>query len=75
HPYLEAEVRYAVRHEMALTPLDFLARRTRLAFLDRKAAEQALPRVTELMAQELSWDSAASSRRRDQALGMLASAI
>ena len=42
---IEAEVVYAVHHEAAETPEDFLARRTRLAFLDTAAAEQALPRV------------------------------
>ena len=42
---IEAEVVYAVQHEAAETPEDFLARRTRLAFLDAAAAEQALPRV------------------------------
>ena len=45
HPMIEAEVVYAVQHEAAETPEDFLARRTRLAFLDTAAAEQALPRV------------------------------
>jgi hypothetical protein len=45
HPMLEAEVIYAVRHEMCERPDDFIARRTRLAFLDVAATEQALPRV------------------------------
>jgi glycerol-3-phosphate dehydrogenase len=55
-PYLEAEVIYAVRHEMACTPLDVLARRTRLAFLDTSAALGAVPRVVELMGRELGWN-------------------
>ncbi|EFJ49807.1 hypothetical protein VOLCADRAFT_80593 [Volvox carteri f. nagariensis] len=58
HPFLEAEVVYCVRHEYCQTPDDFLARRTRLAFLDARAALRALPRVVELMAAELGWDSA-----------------
>ena len=53
HPYLEAEVIYAVEHEYALTALDVLARRTRLAFVDVKAAKDCLPRVIELMAPRL----------------------
>ncbi|MFC6919193.1 glycerol-3-phosphate dehydrogenase/oxidase [Meiothermus taiwanensis] len=56
-PYLEAEVVYAVRHEMACTPMDVLARRTRLAFLDTSAALGAVPRVAELMGRELGWDA------------------
>ncbi|KAG2438924.1 hypothetical protein HYH02_010718 [Chlamydomonas schloesseri] len=58
HPFLEAEVVYAVRHEYCHTPQDFLARRTRLAFLDARAALAALPRVVELMAAECGWDGA-----------------
>jgi glycerol-3-phosphate dehydrogenase len=36
-PYLEAEVVHAARHEYALHAEDVIARRTRLAFLDRRA--------------------------------------
>eukprot|EP00775_Hariotina_reticulata_P006063 gene6063-6301_t len=56
-PYLEAEVVHACRHEYCTTVEDFLARRTRLAFLDVAAAEAAIPRVAELMAAELRWGS------------------
>ena len=45
HPQLEAEVVYTARHEYCESAEDFLARRTRLAFLDIEAARQALPRV------------------------------
>ena len=41
HPVLEAEVVYAARHEFCATACDFLARRSRLAFLDVAAARQA----------------------------------
>ena len=54
-PELEAEVVYAVRHEFCCTVEDFLARRTRLAFKDTKAARDALPRVVALMGRELRW--------------------
>ncbi|MGN6619062.1 MAG: FAD-dependent oxidoreductase [Ilyomonas sp.] len=52
-PYIEAEVVWAVRHEMARTVEDVLARRLRILFLDAKAAIKAAPRVAELMAKEL----------------------
>lgn len=45
HPVLEAEVVYAVHHEYCETPEDFIARRSRLAFLDHRACEEALPKV------------------------------
>ena len=57
YPYVDGEVRYAVRHEYAQTAADILARRTRLAFLNAQAALEALPRVIDLMAEELGWDS------------------
>lgn len=55
HPVLEAEVVYAVHHEYCETPEDFIARRSRLAFLDHRACEEALPRVrpTALLPAEL----------------------
>ncbi|KAF8977616.1 mitochondrial glycerol-3-phosphate dehydrogenase [Entomortierella lignicola] len=56
YPYIEAEVRYAVRREYACTAVDVLARRLRLAFLNVHAAAEALPRIVEIMADELKWD-------------------
>ncbi|KAJ9149987.1 Glycerol-3-phosphate dehydrogenase [Pleurostoma richardsiae] len=56
YPFVDGEVRYAVRHEYAQTATDVLARRTRLAFLNAQAALEALPRVIDIMAQELNWD-------------------
>jgi len=55
HPHVEAEIRHAARNEMAETASDFLARRTRLAFVDAAAAEQCVARVVSVMASELSW--------------------
>lgn len=56
HPVLEAEVLYAARCELAERVVDVLARRMPLALLDTEAAKQAVPRVLEIMAKELSWD-------------------
>ena len=55
HALLEAEIVFACRQELACTAVDVLARRTRISFLDAQAAMEALPRVLELMAKELSW--------------------
>ena len=52
---IDAEIRYAVRHEYALTAVDVLARRTRLSFLNARAALDALPYVVDIMADELGW--------------------
>ena len=55
-PYIQAEVIWAVRQEMARTIEDILARRIRLLFLDAKAAVNAAPKIAELMANELGYD-------------------
>jgi len=52
-PYTLAEVVWAARHEMARTIEDILARRTRILFLDARAAIEAAPLVARLLAQEL----------------------
>ncbi|KAI9451388.1 DAO-domain-containing protein [Russula earlei] len=63
YPFLEAEVRYAVRHEYALTATDVISRRLRLSFLNAYAALEALPRIVDIMAEELNWNAA---RRRQE---------
>ena len=70
-PFLEAEVVWAVRHELAQTALDVLARRTRVAFVDQAAAKAALPKVVELLAAELDWDTERQRRETVDALGRL----
>ena len=62
-PYTGAEVVWAVRHELALTLEDVLARRTRALFLNARAALRMAPRVAELMARELGRDAAWQSRQ------------
>ncbi|XP_020584923.1 glycerol-3-phosphate dehydrogenase SDP6, mitochondrial isoform X1 [Phalaenopsis equestris] len=61
YPFLEAEVAYCARHEYCESTVDFIARRSRLAFLDTDAARRAIPRVIEILASEHKWDK---SRRK-----------
>jgi glycerol-3-phosphate dehydrogenase len=65
-PFLEAEVIFAVRHEWAVRAEDILARRTRLAFLNKDAALLAIPRVVELMGTELGWSAERRSLERQR---------
>jgi len=44
--------------EYACTAVDVIARRMRLAFLNVQAAEEALPEVIDIMAEELKWSKA-----------------
>lgn len=70
---IEAEVRYAVRHEYAQTAVDVIARRCRLSFLNVQAALGALPRVVEIMAEDLGWNHSRQRAEIDRATKFLAS--
>ena len=70
---IEAEVRYAVRHEYAQTAVDVIARRCRLSFLNAQATLRALPRVVEIMAEDLGWNHSRQRAEIDRATKFLAS--
>jgi glycerol-3-phosphate dehydrogenase len=65
-PFLEAEVAWGVRHELALTVDDILSRRLRLSpeLGDGSVAAAAALRVAEIMGHELAWSD---DRRRQEA--------
>lgn len=67
YPFIDGELVYAVRYEYARTAVDFLARRTRLAFLNCRAAYEALPRVVEVMAEELNWSDIRQKKEYEDA--------
>jgi glycerol-3-phosphate dehydrogenase len=71
YPYIEAEVRYAVR-EYARTVEDVVCLRTRLAYLNVAAAREAIPRVAEIMAEELGWTEEATLDQIAQAKAAVA---
>ncbi|PCH39804.1 DAO-domain-containing protein [Wolfiporia cocos MD-104 SS10] len=73
YPFIEAEVRYAARHEYAETAIDVIARRCRLSFLNAQAALDALPMVVEIMAEERKWSKARKVEETAAATRFLAS--
>ncbi|MBN8824706.1 MULTISPECIES: FAD-dependent oxidoreductase [unclassified Spirosoma] len=56
-PYLQAEVVYQVREEMAMTLRDVLARRWRVELSDWQLTIQLAPIVAHIMADELGWST------------------
>ena len=59
HPGFEvtkAEVVYQIKNEMVVSVFDLLLRRSRLAFLDKQAATEALPILLDLLGNENGWD-------------------
>ena len=73
YPFIDGEIRYAVRHEYAQTAVDVLARRTRLAFLNAQAALEALPTVIDLMTEELGWSKKRQEKEWHDTVQFLAS--
>jgi glycerol-3-phosphate dehydrogenase len=61
-PYLLAELRHAVRHEMALTLGDLLVRRTPVAFETRDHGRAAARRAAPYVARWLGWSAADAER-------------
>src|SRR5579863_1546099 len=57
-PVIQAEIVYCIRHEMAETIEDLLARRTGAQMYGWKQALQAAPVVRSLLGNEKNWDSA-----------------
>ncbi len=56
-PYIRAEVVYACRQEMAMTPYDVLGRRTSITLEDRRRGLGVLDEVAAIMAKEYSWSA------------------
>jgi glycerol-3-phosphate dehydrogenase len=75
YPYVEAEIVWAAREEMAETVMDVLARRLRLAFLDQGAARGSVGRVAAILARELGWDGARVAAEVREAEAQLATAL
>jgi glycerol-3-phosphate dehydrogenase len=75
HPILEAEIVYAVRNEMAERVIDVLARRISIALLDTQAARIAVPRVREIMCNELGWSKERCKEETDLTEQRLSEAI
>nr|POF10135.1 glycerol-3-phosphate dehydrogenase, mitochondrial [Quercus suber] len=73
YPFVDGEVRYAVRHEYAQTAVDVVARRTRLAFLNAQATLEALPTIIDLMADELGWSASRKQREWTDSVAFLGS--
>lgn len=57
-PYRVGEVVWGARYEMARTVEDVLARRTRALLLNARASQVVAPKVAELLAAELGFDTA-----------------
>ena len=67
--------RSRVPQECALTAVDVIARRTRLAYMDAGAAAEALPAIVDLMAGPLKWTQARKREETERAHAFLATMV
>jgi glycerol-3-phosphate dehydrogenase len=72
-PFIQAEVVYQVREEMAVTLRDVLARRWRLELSDWQVTAQLAPQVADLMGTELGWSNTYRIEQIQAYQGLLAS--
>ena len=56
YPYLEEEIDFACKNEMATSLADMLSLRFRLAYLDSSAAAVIAPKVADVMGRALGWN-------------------
>ena len=55
-PFVECEVLYGIRHEMAIKPNDIVCRRVPISFIHTEVtSKDVLPRVVEIMGNEFEW--------------------
>lgn len=66
-PFMEEEIEYMCKHEMATTVKDVLTLRMRLAYVNSEAAKAAIPRVADLMAISLKWSKKEKQAQIQQA--------
>ena len=67
-PFLEAEVLFAIREQMAQKPNDVLCRRVPISFLDQEVAQtQVLSKVVDIFAKEKKWDAKKKAQELSEA--------
>jgi len=67
YPFIEEEIEYTCKHEMAITVKDMLTLRMRLAYLNSELAKEAIPKVADLMGDVLKWDKKEKAKQIKQA--------
>lgn len=72
-PFTIAELKYSLKYEYIRHPLDFLARRTRLAFLNARQALNSVDGVVEIMRNEFNWTDEVAERLSKEAKDYISS--
>ncbi len=80
-PYILGEISYAIKHEMAQTIEDVVARRTRALLINQPGLLESLEKISQVVANGLGWDEdtrkarveefMASTRKRSEFAGLV----
>ena len=74
YPFVESEVLYSVQSEMAVKPNDVVCRRVPISVIDVDAAKNTiLPKVVEIMGNELGWTPETRKQELQEAIDGLVS--
>lgn len=65
-PYIMAEVVYAARYEMSMRLIDFMFRRTQLAFRLRDHGRSVVQNLVNVMSKELGWSAESLAKEMAQ---------
>ena len=65
-PFIKAEVIYTIEYEFVKKPIDFLARRISLCFIDKAKALSCVKEVCLLMANEFNWSEEEITKHIDE---------
>lgn len=74
-PIILAEIYYAINHEFAKFPLDFIARRISLAETDVKSAKNALDKTCDIFAELFGWSIEEKTSIKNSSLEILNNAF
>ena len=80
-PYILGEISYAIKHEMAQTIEDVVARRTRALLINQPGLLESLEKISQVVANGLGWDEdtrkarveefVTSTRKRSEFAGLV----
>lgn len=71
YPYTDLELIYCINEEFVKKPLDFIARRSCLALIDKNSAKNILHDVVDIMKKQLNWSNEVAKKNEIEALEIL----
>lgn len=71
YPFIEGEVLYQAKYEMAVKPSDIIAYRLSLMFIDRNESKQVAKRVVDIMGDYHQWNDETRRKHLEETLAYI----